>query len=39
MILVPGMRLGVYEVTASLGADGMGKVYRATDSRLYAERV
>jgi eukaryotic-like serine/threonine-protein kinase len=29
-----GTRLGVYEVTAQIGAGGMGEVYRATDTSL-----
>ena len=34
MSLSPGTRLGVYEVSAAIGAGGMGQVFRARDTRL-----
>ena len=34
MPLSPGTRLGVYEIVDSLGAGGMGEIYRARDARL-----
>jgi eukaryotic-like serine/threonine-protein kinase len=37
MALLPGEKLGRYEILASIGAGGMGEVYRARDLRLNRE--
>ena len=34
MFYTTGTRLGPYEITAPIGAGGMGEVYKAHDSRL-----
>ena len=33
-VLVPGQRLGPYEILSQIGAGGMGQVYKASDQRL-----
>ena len=37
MSLATGTKLGAYEILGSIGAGGMGEVYRATDTRLHRD--
>jgi serine/threonine protein kinase len=34
MMLTPGSRLGAYEILSSLGAGGMGEVYRGSSRAM-----
>jgi hypothetical protein len=33
MVLASGTKLGPYEIQSALGADGMGEVYRASNTK------
>ena len=37
MALIPGTRLGPYEILGPIGEGGMGEVYRARDTRLHRD--